>query len=197
MKLNETIRRLRRAKGLTQEQVAQALGVSGPAVNKWERGACCPDLALLAPLARLLDTDLNTLLSFREELTGAEIAAFTEELYTLAQSGGIDAAFLRAEELLHRWPGCDRLTISLAMTLNGLFFTLGVAEPEPYERRLEPLYRALADSEEPDIRDQALHLLIGRHMRREEYAAAEELLSALSILMMHLSRFSEEIILWC
>ena len=161
MKLNETIRRLRRAKGLTQEQVAQALGVSGPAVNKWERGACCPDLALLAPLARLLDTDLNTLLSFREELTGAEIAAFTEELYTLAQSGGIDAAFLRAEELLHRWPGCDRLTISLAMTLNGLFFTLGVAEPEPYERRLEPLYRALADSEEPDIRDQALHLLIG------------------------------------
>lgn len=180
MKLNETIRRLWRAKGLTQEQVAQALGVSGPAVNKWERGACCPDLALLAPLARLLDTDLNTLLSFREELTGAEIAAFTEELYTLAQSGGIDAAFLRAEELLHRWPGCDRLTISLAMTLNGLFFTLGVAEPEPYERRLEPLYRALADSEEPDIRDQALHLLIGRHMRREEYAAAEELLSALS-----------------
>ena len=180
MKLNETIRRLRRAKGLTQEQVAQALGVSGPAVNKWERGACCPDLALLAPLARLLDTDLNTLLSFREELTGAEIAAFTEELYTLAQSRGIDAAFLRAEELLHRWPGCDRLTISLAMTLNGLFFTLGVAEPEPYERRLEPLYRALADSEEPDIRDQALHLLIGRHMRREEYAAAEELLSSLS-----------------
>ena len=197
MKLNETIRRLRRAKGLTQEQVAQALGVSAPAVNKWERGACCPDLALLAPLARLLDTDLNTLLSFREELTGAEIAAFTEELYTLAQSGGIDAAFLRAEELLHRWPGCDRLTISLAMTLNGLFFTLGVAEPEPYERRLEPLYRALVDSEEPDIRDQALHLLIGRHMRREEYAAAEELLSALSILMMHLSRFSEELILWC
>ena len=38
MKLNETIRRLRRAKALTQEQVAQALGVSGPAVNKWERG---------------------------------------------------------------------------------------------------------------------------------------------------------------
>ena len=180
MPIETTIRQLRQARRLTQEQVAQALGVSGPAVNKWERGACCPDLALLAPLARLLDTDLNTLLSFREELTGAEIAAFTEELYTLAQSRGIDAAFLRAEELLHRWPGCDRLTISLAMTLNGLFFTLGVAEPEPYERRLEPLYRALADSEEPDIRDQALHLLIGRHMRREEYAAAEELLSSLS-----------------
>ena len=60
--------------------MAQALGVSGPAVNKWERGACCPDLALLAPLARLLDTDLNTLLSFREELTGVEIAAITKKI---------------------------------------------------------------------------------------------------------------------
>ena len=40
------------------------------------------------------------------------------------------------------------------MTLNGLFFTLGVAEPEPYERRGASVPR-LADSEEPDIWDQA------------------------------------------
>ena len=135
MKLNETIRRLRRAKGLTQEQVAQALGVSGPAVNKWERGACCPDLALLAPLARLLDTDLNTLLSFREELTGAEIAAFTEELYTLAQSRGIDAAFLRAEELLSalsdRWPHRDALQAGLLRRTGR-----GEEAAELWERRL-------------------------------------------------------------
>lgn len=33
-----TIRRLRRDQGLTQEEVAQALGVSAPAVSKWETG---------------------------------------------------------------------------------------------------------------------------------------------------------------
>ena len=38
MKLSANIRRLRKERGLTQEQVAQALGVSAPAVNKWERG---------------------------------------------------------------------------------------------------------------------------------------------------------------
>ena len=46
MDLSANIRRLRKEKGLTQEQVAQALGVTAGAVNKWERGASCPDLAL-------------------------------------------------------------------------------------------------------------------------------------------------------
>lgn len=38
MKINEVIRKYRRQRGLTQEQVAQQLGVSTPAVNKWESG---------------------------------------------------------------------------------------------------------------------------------------------------------------
>lgn len=38
MKINDIIREKRLAKGLTQEQIANYLGVSTPAVNKWERG---------------------------------------------------------------------------------------------------------------------------------------------------------------
>ena len=38
MKINEIIRQKRLKKGLTQEQVANYLGVSTPAVNKWEKG---------------------------------------------------------------------------------------------------------------------------------------------------------------
>lgn len=38
MKINEIIRQRRKALGLTQEQIAQRLGVSAPAVNKWESG---------------------------------------------------------------------------------------------------------------------------------------------------------------
>ena len=37
MKIGERIAALRRAKGLTQEQLAAALGISAPAVSKWER----------------------------------------------------------------------------------------------------------------------------------------------------------------
>ena len=55
---------LRKQRGMTREQLAEAVGVSPPAVSKWETCSNCPDVALLAPIARALDTDVNTLLSF-------------------------------------------------------------------------------------------------------------------------------------
>ena len=69
MKLNEQIREYRKKAGLTQEQVVNYLGVSTPAVNKWESGATYPDITLLAPLARLLKIDLNTMFIFHECLS--------------------------------------------------------------------------------------------------------------------------------
>lgn len=45
-------------------------------MNKWERGNSYPDITLLPVLARTLRVDLNTLLSFREDLTETEIAEF-------------------------------------------------------------------------------------------------------------------------
>ena len=137
--------------------------MTAPAVNKWERGASCPDLALLAPLARLLGTDLNTLLSFREELTGEEICPHDRGAVRNCPGGGHRQAPSDGRRRGGRSAGVrNRYTYSLSMTLNGLIFTLAVEEPEPYKRRLEELNEALADSEDRDVRDQALHLLIGR-----------------------------------
>ena len=48
--------------------MATALGVSAPAVSKWERGESFPEITLLPALARLLGTDLNGLLSFQQEM---------------------------------------------------------------------------------------------------------------------------------
>ena len=68
IKLGAHIAALRRAGGLTQEQLAQAVGVSAPAVSKWETDASCPDIALLCPLARALGVDVDTLLQFEDTL---------------------------------------------------------------------------------------------------------------------------------
>ncbi len=54
MSMDQIICEKRKALGLTQEQVANYLGVTTPAVNKWEKGTTCPDIALLPALARLL-----------------------------------------------------------------------------------------------------------------------------------------------
>lgn len=80
MEMKDVIREKRRAMGFTQEQMADYLGVSAPAVNKWESGTTCPDMAILPALARLLGTDPNTLLCFHENLSKEEIAAYGNEV---------------------------------------------------------------------------------------------------------------------
>ena len=72
MRIGEQIKNYRKTVGLTQEQVANYLGVSTPAVNKWEKGNTYPDISLLPALARLLKIDMNELFSFHEELTEKE-----------------------------------------------------------------------------------------------------------------------------
>ena len=59
MQIHEIIRTRRTALGLTQEQLAGKLGVSAPAVNKWERGNSYPDITLLPVLARLLPREID------------------------------------------------------------------------------------------------------------------------------------------
>ena len=53
--------------------MAACLGITTPAVNKWERGNTLPDITLLAPIARLLNITTDELLSFKDELTDEEI----------------------------------------------------------------------------------------------------------------------------
>lgn len=79
MKIGDVIRSYRKNKNLTQEEMARRLGVTAPAVNKWENNVSLPDITLLAPIARLLETTPDTLLSFREELSQEEINAVVQE----------------------------------------------------------------------------------------------------------------------
>lgn len=70
--------------------------MTAPAVNKWEKGTSYPDITLLPALARLLDTDLNTLLSFQEDLSDREIALFLNELSELSEKEGVETLYVRA-----------------------------------------------------------------------------------------------------
>ena len=80
MQIGENIRKYRKAKNMTQEEMAKRLGVTPPAVNKWENGVSYPDITLLAPVARLLDISLDTLLSFQGELTQEEMKNIIAEV---------------------------------------------------------------------------------------------------------------------
>ena len=93
MQIGKVIRTYRKKKGLTQEEMANRLGVTTPAVNKWENGVSYPDIMLLAPIARLLDISLDTLLSFREELTTEEIQSIVYEVDSMLKEKPYEEAF--------------------------------------------------------------------------------------------------------
>ena len=62
LSLSENISSLRRASGLTQERLAEALGVSFAAVSKWERGTADPSTSNLLALAKLFGVPAEDLL---------------------------------------------------------------------------------------------------------------------------------------
>ena len=98
MTLGKVIRKYRKIKNLTQEEMAGRLGVTAPAVNKWENENSYPDIMLLAPIARLLGISLDELLSFHEDLTGEEISGIVREADLKLKEKPYDEAFLWARK---------------------------------------------------------------------------------------------------
>ena len=72
--IGKRIAALRREKGLKQEELAQAMGVSAQAVSKWENDQSCPDISLLPKLAKYLGVSVDTLLSGEEEKPAVALA---------------------------------------------------------------------------------------------------------------------------
>lgn len=65
LKINEQIIFLRKQKGMTQEEVACALGVTNQAVSKWESAQCCPDIQLLPAIAELFEVTIDELMGHK------------------------------------------------------------------------------------------------------------------------------------
>ena len=71
-KMGKFIAEMRKKRGLTQSQLGEALGLSGKAISKWERGLNAPDISLLNDLADALDVNVSEILTgglIKEEIT--------------------------------------------------------------------------------------------------------------------------------
>lgn len=134
LKMGSTIAALRKSRGLTQEQLAALLGVSGPAVSKWETDASCPDVALLCPLARALNTTVDALLQFEAALTDEEVARQINALMETLPQKGADACEEELRRLVCRWPGCTALQFNAAMVCDGFEMFFPDAQPEQKAR---------------------------------------------------------------
>ena len=100
MTIGKVIRKYRKLANLSQEEMAVRLGVTAPAVNKWENENSCPDITLLAPIARLLNISLDTLLSFQEDLTEQEIIDLVEQAAQIMKEKSYEEVFRWMKQVL-------------------------------------------------------------------------------------------------
>ena len=64
--IGERIKYHRKRLGMTQEQLAERIGVSAQAVSKWENNLSCPDISILPELAALFGITVDELLGKNE-----------------------------------------------------------------------------------------------------------------------------------
>lgn len=116
--MNETIGsricKYRKAKGMTQEDLAEKLGVSSQAVSKWENDASCPDISLLPELAKTLGVTVDTLLTGKQD----EVQLLPE-----SQRKPLDQLTLRVRVLS---ADGDKVRVNLPMPLVKVCLELGV-----------------------------------------------------------------------
>ena len=77
------IKALRKKKDLTQEKLAEYLGVSFQAVSKWETGKAMPDYSVIEPLCQALHISVAELLTGREKATDANGETRSDDLILL------------------------------------------------------------------------------------------------------------------
>ena len=95
LRLADNLIRLRRGKKLTQEQLADFIGVTKASVSKWEKGQTLPDILLLPELASFFDVSVDALLGYEPQLSKEQIGKIYLEL-------SADFARLPFEEVMDR-----------------------------------------------------------------------------------------------
>ena len=117
MYLPANLKKYRIAKDLTQEEVAEFLGITAQSVSKWERGESYPDITFLPALANIFETSVDLLIGMdavRAEETRYNIHKTAVEYQ---KNGEYDKAEKTYREALLTYPNMPGMILGLAGTL--------------------------------------------------------------------------------
>lgn len=183
--IGSTIARLRRERGITQEQLAQAVGVSAPAVSKWETGQSYPDITLLPPLARYFGVTVDALIAFEQQLSEEALDALQEPIRRAFAEEGWAAGLARCQALMREYPSDMQLRIFLTGGLmECMVFATSDAEREEGRARQIAWLSEAASASEGKLQLTARHLLGVYYLGARQLDKAEEILADLSDLQL-------------
>ncbi len=152
--IGENLKRQRKLRELTQEQLADILGVSFQSVSKWERGEGYPDIELLPTIAEYFGITTDELMGMKEIRDNSEADKILDTVWENSRKGNIEENLKILEEAVKRFPNNFRLLAEYASNLN---FVNWDREGEPYRRNnlkaIAIAERILAECTDPEIRD--------------------------------------------
>ena len=120
MTIGKRIALLRKEKGMTQEDLANAMGVSPQAVSKWENDQTCPDISALPKLSKLLGVTVDELLEGKQELPAVRVLppAERKDMKDMLLRITVDSA------------DGDKVRVNLPMALVEVAMEMGMAMPQ-------------------------------------------------------------------
>ena len=101
-KFSDNLRSLRKSRHLTQEQLAEAMGVTVGAVYKWEQGLSSPDLEGIMRIAGFFGVSVDALIGY--EMQDSTVEAYAQRIYNLHQEKAYEQAAAEAEKALVLYP---------------------------------------------------------------------------------------------
>jgi len=184
--IGQKIKELRKKADLTQDRLAEMLGVSAQAVSKWEVGSASPDLSLIAPLCRVFGVTADELLGIAHEKDPRETEA-EEELDRLMKTPGkdgkIDIRSLREKsaEAVKLYPDNLRIAYDYAVSLRFRAADPADGDEEAKRERKrtveEILKRITRESDDAELKKEAygtLVLMLAQGGRKKEALALAE-----------------------
>ena len=155
MMLAENIRALRKERSLTQEQLAEALGVTAGAVYKWEAKLSIPELALIVEMANFFDTSVDTLLGY--EMKDNRLDVTVKRLQEYRRQKDL-AGLAEAEKALKKYPHSFQIVRESAVIYGA--FAAESGDKALFHRALELLEQSrllLSQNKDPQISEQTIY----------------------------------------
>lgn len=156
---SDNFKSMRKQRGLTQEQIAEALGISCQAVSKWETNSSYPDISLLPIIADYFGVSVDYLIGHDTSKQIEEINTVCAQVGELFDQRRYWEAIPILREMLIKHPGNEKLMYNLAWALSG---TCRDSE-ENYQEAILLYHKILEISTDTEMRNKVSRDLIYRY----------------------------------
>ncbi len=165
--IGQNIRRLRRERNLTQEEVAAHLGISFQSVSKWERGEGYPDITLLPALANYFRITIDELLGMDELAREENYSRINREWAENNAAGQHNENVALMNRALREYPNDALLLVQLSTSLEKLDGT-DAEKRENLRKSIAVQEQILRFGEDSEVRNATQFNICFAYMKNDE-----------------------------